>query len=49
MKDPEFLAEGRKLNLDVNPLDGKTITNLLIVLYATPKRVLDKAAQAISK
>jgi tripartite-type tricarboxylate transporter receptor subunit TctC len=49
MKDPEFLAETKKLNLDVSPLDGKTITNLLIELYATPKSVLEKAAQATSK
>jgi hypothetical protein len=49
MKDAEFLAETKKLNLDVSPLDGKTITNLLIELYATPKSVLEKAAQATSK
>jgi tripartite-type tricarboxylate transporter receptor subunit TctC len=49
MKDPEFLAETKKLNLDVSPLDGKTITNLLIELYATPKSVLEKAAQATTK
>ena len=29
MKDPEFLAEATKLNLDINPLAGKTITELL--------------------
>jgi tripartite-type tricarboxylate transporter receptor subunit TctC len=49
MKDAEFLAEAKKLNLDVNPLDGKTITNLLVELYATPKAVLEKAAQAVTK
>ncbi len=49
MKDPEFLAEAKKLNLDVNPLDGKTITNLLTELYATPKSVLEKAAQAVTR
>ena len=49
MKDPEFLAEAKKLNLDVNPLAGTTITDLLVELYATPKNVLEKAAQAVSK
>src|SRR5215468_9437611 len=49
MKDAEFLAEAKKLNLDVNPLAGKTITDLLVELYATPKNVLEKAAQAVSK
>jgi tripartite-type tricarboxylate transporter receptor subunit TctC len=49
MKDAEFLAEAKKLNLDVNPLAGKTITELLTELYATPKSVVEKAAQAVTK
>jgi len=49
MNDPEFLAEAKKLNLDVNPLAGTTITDLLVELYATPKNVLEKAAQAVTK
>ena len=49
MKDPEFLAEAKKMNLDVNPLGAKTIDELLAELYATPKPVLEKAAQAIAK
>ena len=49
MKDPEFLAEARRLNLDVNPLAGKTIDDLLAELYATPKSVLEKAALAVAR
>jgi tripartite-type tricarboxylate transporter receptor subunit TctC len=49
MKDPEFLAEAKKLNLDVNPLSGTTIASLLTELYAMPKSVIEKAAQAVSK
>jgi tripartite-type tricarboxylate transporter receptor subunit TctC len=49
MKDPEFIAEAQKLNMDVNPLGTKTIDGLLADLYATPKSVLEKAAQAIAK
>jgi hypothetical protein len=49
MKDPEFLAEAKKLNLDINPLSGKTITELLTELYATPKSIIEKAAQAVAK
>ena len=44
MKDPEFLADAKKLDLDVNPVSGKAIDELLAELYATPKDVLDKAA-----
>jgi tripartite-type tricarboxylate transporter receptor subunit TctC len=49
VKDPEFLAEAQRLNLDVNPLSAKTIDDLLAELYATPKSVIEKAAQAIAK
>jgi tripartite-type tricarboxylate transporter receptor subunit TctC len=49
MKDPEFLAEAKKLNLDVNPLSGTAIASLLTELYAMPKSVIEKAAQAVSK
>jgi len=49
MKDPEFLAEAQKLNMDVNPLNAKGVDDILAELYATPKAVLEKAAQATSK
>jgi tripartite-type tricarboxylate transporter receptor subunit TctC len=49
MKDPEFLSEAQKLNLDVNPVNAKTIDEQLAELYATPKDVLEKAAQAIAR
>ena len=49
MKDPEFLAEAKKLELDVNPVSAKAIDQLLAQLYATPRSVLEKAAQAIAR
>jgi tripartite-type tricarboxylate transporter receptor subunit TctC len=49
MKDAEFLAEAAKLNIDVNPVDGKAIDKLLAELYATPKDILLKAGQAAAK
>jgi len=49
MKDPEFLEEAKKLNLEVNPVSAHAIDDLLAELYATPKEVLEKAAQAIAR
>src|SRR2546421_3427169 len=49
MKDPDFLGEAQKLNMDVNPVNAKAIDDLLVELYATPKDVLEKAAQAIAR
>lgn len=49
MKDPEFLAEAKKLSMDINPLPPQGIEDILKELYATPKDVVAKAAQAITK
>ena len=49
MRDPEFLAEAAKLNMDVSPLNAKGVNDILAELYATPKAILEKAAAAISK
>jgi len=49
MKDPEFLADAKKLNIDVNPVTAKTLDGLLAELYATPKDVVKKASEAITK
>ena len=49
MKDPEFLADAKRLNLDVAPVSGKELEDLLAELYATPKDVVQKASEAITK
>lgn len=49
MKDPEFLADAKKLNSDVNPVTAKVLDDLLAELYATPKDVIHKASEAIAK
>jgi tripartite-type tricarboxylate transporter receptor subunit TctC len=49
MKDPEYLADAKKLDIDVNPVSAKSLEDLLAELYATPKDVVKKAAEAITK
>jgi tripartite-type tricarboxylate transporter receptor subunit TctC len=49
VRDPDLLAEAKKLNMDINPMAAKGVDDLVAELYATPKAVLEKAAQAISK
>jgi tripartite-type tricarboxylate transporter receptor subunit TctC len=47
MKDKGFLADAKKLNLDVNPTGGVEIEKIVAELYATPKAVIEKAKHAI--
>jgi tripartite-type tricarboxylate transporter receptor subunit TctC len=49
MKDAEYLEEAKKLNIDVNPVSGKALDAMLAELYATPKEVLKKASEAVTK
>jgi tripartite-type tricarboxylate transporter receptor subunit TctC len=49
MKDPEYLADAKRLKIDVNPVSAKSLTELLDELYATPKDVVKKASEAITK
>jgi tripartite-type tricarboxylate transporter receptor subunit TctC len=49
MTDPEFLAEAQKLSMDVNPLGAQAVSDLIAELYATPKPLVEKAAQAMAK
>jgi tripartite-type tricarboxylate transporter receptor subunit TctC len=49
MKDPDYLADAKKLDIDVNPVSGKELDELLAELYATPKDVVKKAGEAITK
>ena len=48
-KDPDFLAEADRLNVEVNPVPAAELDALLAQAYATPKDVLARAAKAMSE
>ena len=45
MKDPEFMGEAKKIDLDADFTPGERMDKLVADLYATPKDVVDRAAQ----
>ena len=47
MKDPEFLAEARKANLVVSPIDGPTIEKTVAELYLAETKLLDRFREII--
>jgi tripartite-type tricarboxylate transporter receptor subunit TctC len=47
MKDPALLAEAAREKMDISPMKGEEIDELLRELYATPVDVVAKAAKAI--
>ncbi len=46
MKDPQFLAEAKRLDLEVRPVSGTDVEKLIKEIYATPPAVVKLAAQA---
>ena len=47
MKDPQFLAEAAKLELEIEPLSAPEIDKLLADAFATPKPIVQEAAGLI--
>src|SRR5262249_6999106 len=45
MKDPAFLADGEKSLLEVDPLTGEEMEQILKRAYATPKALIERAGQ----
>jgi tripartite-type tricarboxylate transporter receptor subunit TctC len=47
MKDPQFLDDAEKLRVDIAPLSGAKVQEVVQKLYATPKDVVERAKLAI--
>ncbi len=48
MADPQFLEEAAKLRIDITPLPGSKVQEVVQTLYATPKDVVEQARRAIN-
>jgi tripartite-type tricarboxylate transporter receptor subunit TctC len=47
MKDPQYLADADKMHIDISPLPGAKVQDLVMKLYATPKEIVAHARAAI--
>jgi tripartite-type tricarboxylate transporter receptor subunit TctC len=47
MRDPQYLADAEKMRIDISPLPGATVQELIQKLYATPKDTTERAKAAI--
>ena len=48
MKDPQFLEDTAKLRIDISPLPGSKVQDVVAKLYASPKDVVMRARQIIA-
>jgi len=47
MTDPEFVADVRRSKLDLEPVDGAGLTELIAKIYATPKPIIERVSNLI--
>jgi hypothetical protein len=47
MKDAEYLADADKMRIDISPLPGPKVQEIVSKLHATPKDIVEKARAAI--
>jgi hypothetical protein len=47
MKDPKFLEEAKRINLEVQPVSADEIERLIADLYKTPQPVIEQARQVL--
>ncbi len=48
MKDPAFIAEAEKLQLEIEPMTGPEIHKMLAEAFATPKNIVAEAAELLT-
>ncbi len=47
MKDPEYIADVKRLKFEHDPKDGAYLEKLIQSAYATPKEIIDRIAVLI--
>jgi tripartite-type tricarboxylate transporter receptor subunit TctC len=48
MTDPRFVADAQRIGLDLSPLSGAEITQIMHDIDATPQAAIDKLRKIIS-
>jgi tripartite-type tricarboxylate transporter receptor subunit TctC len=48
VRDPEFLDEAKRLEMEVRPVSGEQVEELIKEIYATPPDILKIASQAVA-
>ena len=48
MRDKEFLADAETMRIDISPLPGAKVQELVQKIYAAPKNIVARARQALN-
>jgi hypothetical protein len=47
MQDPAFRDEATKVGVDINPVSGKDVADLVASLYRTPSAIVERARETL--
>jgi tripartite-type tricarboxylate transporter receptor subunit TctC len=47
LRDPDFVAEAEKMQLEIDPMSGQAIVRMLKKAYAAPKRIVQRAGALV--
>lgn len=47
VKDPGFQADAKKQRMEINPVSGKALQDMLVEIYSTPAALVTRARQAV--
>ena len=48
LRDPDFLAEAEKMQLEVTPVTGERVQDIVSDIYRTPRQIVQKAAMLVN-
>jgi hypothetical protein len=48
MRDPAFVADGKKMQADITPTTGEDVQSVVVRAYATPKNVVERARRLLA-
>jgi hypothetical protein len=48
VQDEELLAEAKKMRVEVRPLAGEDMQELVTRIYATPRAIVDRTREALT-
>ena len=46
-RDPDLLAEARKISLDISPISGEAVQALISRMFSSPPGLIQKAREAL--
>jgi hypothetical protein len=49
MKDPGFLGESEKMQLEINPVSGEAVQSLVQEVYQSPKPIAQAVADMVNR